>query len=155
MSRDEVVGLAPATALVRRSCLALAAAATAAVVTHAQTSETIPRVSEAACPLDFVEPVDRDGYKGRGILRRPPGTARRPAVFLLHPGITAFPRATLEAIARESATANRFLAAGYVVLVPTYRSRDVDPQSRDSVEDCLTAVRFARQLPSVDPDSVI
>ncbi len=155
MSRDEVVRRAPSTAVDRRSFLALAAAATAAVVTRAQPSETIPRVSEAACPLDFVEPVARDGYKGCGILRRPPGTARHPAVVLLHPVITTFPRAALEAFARESASPNRFLAAGYVVLVPTFRSRDIDPQSPDSVEDCLAAVRFARQSSSVDPDSVI
>jgi dienelactone hydrolase len=154
MSRS-IRSAAPATALDRRSFLALAAAATAAVVTRAQASQTIPRVSAAACPLEFVEPLARDGYKGSGILRRLPGTAQRPAVVLLHTGITTFPRATLEAIARESATANRFLAAGYVVLVPTFRSRDVDPQSRESVEDCLAAVQFARRLPSVDPDSVV
>lgn len=155
MSCNEAVHGAPSAALDRRSFLALAVAATAAVLTRAQALETIPRVSEAACPLDLVEPVARDGYKGLGILRRPSDTGGRPAVVLLHPGITTFSRETLEAIARESATANRFLAAGYVVLVPTYRSRDVDPQLPGSVEDCLAAVRFARQLPTVDPDSVI
>src|SRR5262245_6412982 len=155
MSHDEVVRSAHLTALDRRSFLTLVGAAAYAAVARAQTHETIPRVSEAACPLELFEPVATDGYKGLGILRRPPGTGRRPAVVLLHPGITTFPRATLEAIARESATSNRFLAAGYVVLVPTYRSRDVDPQSPGSGEDCLAAVRFARQLPSVDPDSVI
>jgi len=155
MSCDEAIRSAPLAALDPVSFLALAGVATAAVFTRAQASETIPRVSEVACPLELVEPVARGGHKGLGILRRPPGTLGRPAVVLLHPGITTFSRPVLEALARESATSNRFLAAGYVVLVPTYRSRDLDPQFPGSAEDCLAAVRFARQLPSVDPDSVI
>lgn len=155
MSHDEAVSSGRRRALDRRSFLALAGAASAAVLARANAAETIPRVSEAACPLKLVEPVARDGYKGLGIVRQPPGTARRPAVVLLHPGMTAFPRADLEAISRESATPNRFLAAGYVVLVPTYRSRDADPQLPGSVLDCLAAVQFARRLRSVDPNSVI
>jgi hypothetical protein len=82
---DEAGRATPMDALDRRSFLALAGAAAVAVVTRAQSSETIPRVSESACPLEPFAPVAREGFKGLGILRRPPGTERRPAVVLLHP----------------------------------------------------------------------
>jgi acetyl esterase/lipase len=48
----------------------------------------------------------------------------------------------------------RFLAAGYAVAVITYRSRDHDPQSRVSLEDCLAAVQYLRKLPAVDATSI-
>jgi dienelactone hydrolase len=47
------------------------------------------------------------------------------------------------------------LAAGYVVAPITYRSRDHDPQSRVSVEDCIAASEHLRKLPFVDSSSVV
>ena len=139
----------------RRSFLSLASATAASILARAQGADTIPRVSERACPLEVVHPVATDGHEGLAIVRRPPGTSKRPAVVCFHPGITTYPRADLEAIARESAMPNRFLAAGYVVIVSTYRSRDLDPQLPGSVDDCLAAVRFARQSSVVDPNSLV
>ncbi len=139
----------------RRSFLSLASAAAASILTRAQGADTIPRVSERACPLEVVHPVATDGYEGLAVVRRPPGTSKRPAFVCFHPGITAFSQTKLEALAREAATPNRFLAAGYVVIVSTYRSRDVDPQLPGTVDDCLAAVRFARQLSVVDPNSLV
>jgi dienelactone hydrolase len=46
------------------------------------------------------------------------------------------------------------LAAGYVIAVITYRSRDDDPQSRVSFEDTLAAVDYVRHLGYVDPKSI-
>ena len=37
---------------------------------------------------------------------------------------------------------SRFLAAGYVVAAITYRSRDVDPQSPDALNDALAAIDY-------------
>jgi dipeptidyl-peptidase 4 len=48
----------------------------------------------------------------------------------------------------------RFLAAGYVVADITYRSRDVDPQSRVSMDDSVAAVEYLQRLPYVNPASV-
>ncbi len=42
------------------------------------------------------------------------------------------------------------MLAGYVVAIITYRSRDHDPQSTVSLEDCLAAVDHLRRLPCVD-----
>src|SRR5262249_25293265 len=49
----------------------------------------------------------------------------------------------------------RLLAAGYVTAVPTYRSRDEDPQSRVSLEDTLAVIDHLKGTPYVDPNSVV
>jgi pimeloyl-ACP methyl ester carboxylesterase len=50
------------------------------------------------------------------------------------------PLSDLQSYARDAANLTRcFLAVGYVIVVPTYRSRVVDPQSRVSLEDSLAA----------------
>ena len=50
---------------------------------------------------------------------------------------------------------SRFLAAGYVFVAPTYRSRDVDLQTTDSVDDALAVVEYLRKLPFVDRQSIV
>jgi acetyl esterase/lipase len=50
---------------------------------------------------------------------------------------------------------SRYLAAGYVVAVITYRSRDVDLQSTDSLEDVLAASDYVRRLSNVDRNSIV
>jgi len=63
--------------------------------------------------------------------------------------------ATLRQTAKDGANPSRFLAAGYVVVVPTYRSRDVDPQSSVSLDDSLAVVELVRALPYVDRESIV
>src|SRR5215475_14175172 len=112
-----------------------------------------PVVSEAACPLQKIEPVASDGYRGLGVLRKPPGGGPFPAIIWLHGGITTVPLSRLELTTRDLANPARFLAAGYVLVASTYRSRDVDLQSPVSLEDCLAVVEFVRRLPYVDAQS--
>jgi dienelactone hydrolase len=112
-------------------------------------------VSETECPLEIIEPVASDGYRGLAVLRKPPGNGPFPAVVCFHEGMVTQPRSRLDAYARDAANPLRFLAEGYVVVVPTYRSRDVDPQTTVSLEDCLAAVEFARNLPYVDGESIV
>jgi dipeptidyl aminopeptidase/acylaminoacyl peptidase len=70
-------------------------------------------------------------------------------------GLLAFPQSALINISRNSANPSRFLAAGYVVALPTYRSRDEDPQSGVSLEDCLAAVSYIKRQSYVDPRSIL
>jgi dipeptidyl aminopeptidase/acylaminoacyl peptidase len=134
----------------RREFMALASVALA----RAQERVSRPEVSTEACPLVPFAPVAKDGYRGQGILRQPPGTGRFPAVVSIHPGLTTVPEEQLRTYAL-GANASRFLAAGYVVLAPTYRSRDVDPQSQVSRADSFSVVEYARQLPYVDRNSIV
>lgn len=115
---------------------------------------TRPVVSEAASPVEAIAPVAKDGHRGQGFLRKPPGTGPFPAVVVIHGGLTTLPPERVREITL-SAQPSRFLAAGYVVAVITYRSRDDDPQSTVSLADSLAAVAHVRQLPYVDPRSVV
>ena len=98
---------------------------------QAQSAVTRPVVSEQACPLETITPVAADGHRGLAVLRKPPGAGPFPVIVWFHGGITTVPLARLEATARDLATGSRFLAAGYVFVAPTYRSRDVDLQTTD------------------------
>src|SRR5262245_40481403 len=136
--------------LKRRELLLLVPAA----LVRAQEQITRPIVSEEACPFVPIAPVARDGYRGQGVLRKPPGVGPYPAVVWIHGGLTTRPVQELQMYARGP-NPSRFLAAGYVVIVPTYRSRDVDPQSTDSLEDCLGVVEYLKQVPYVDKKSIV
>ena len=125
----------------RRSFLFIAAGSVIGPrLSHAQPAVTRPVVSEKACPLETIAPVAADGHRGLAVLRKPPGAGPFPVIVWFHGGITTVPLARLEATARDLATGSRFLAAGYVFVAPTYRSRDVDLQTTDSVEDGLAVV---------------
>ena len=56
------------------------------------------------------------------------------------------PMARLETYARDLATPSRLLAAGYAFVAPTYRSRDVDLQTTDSLDDALAVVEYLHEL---------
>jgi len=120
----------------------------------AQSVITRPVVSEQACPLEIIHPTANDGHRGIAVLRKPPGAGPFPTMIWFHSGIVTSPLTRLEATARD-ATPSRFLAAGYVLVAPTYRSRDVDPQTPDSVEDALAIVEYLRNSSFVDRRSLI
>jgi acetyl esterase/lipase len=127
----------------------------AAALARAGEPITRPVVSEEACPLVAIAPVARDGHRGQGFLRKPPGAGPFPAVVWIHGGLRTVPADALKNMALTSANPSRFLAAGYVVAVITYRSRDHDPQSTVALEDCLAAIEHLRRLPAVDPKSIV
>ncbi len=115
-----------------------------------------PVISEEVAPLQTIAPVAQDGHRGEGFLRKPPGDGPFPAIVLIHGGLA---RHLTEWI-REYALSthpSRFLAAGYVVAVITYRSRDIDPnaQSPLTVQDAVAAVDYLKALPYVDPRSIL
>lgn len=114
-----------------------------------------PAVSEQASPLEPIAPVAQDFHRGEGFLRKPPGAGPFPAVVMIHGGLVTLPTQQLKAYALDAPLPSRFLAAGYVVAVITYRSRDVDPQSRVSLNDSLAAVEFLQRLPYVNAASVV
>lgn len=118
------------------------------------TAITRPVVSETASPIETIAPGARDGHRGLALLRKPPGKGPFPAVIVIHGGLATVPRQQLETIT-AGPMASRFLAAGYVVAVMTYRSRDHDPQSEVSLADSIAVVEYLRQLPDVDPKSIV
>ena len=52
---------------------------------------TRPKVSEDVCPLVPFTPVARDGHRGVGFLRKPPGAGSFPAILFIHGGMVERP----------------------------------------------------------------
>jgi dienelactone hydrolase len=114
-----------------------------------------PAVSEAVCPIERISPIAQDGHAGIAFMRKPPGKGPFPSVVIIHGGLYALPEKRIREIALDGPPACRFLAAGYVVTALTYRSRDLDPQDKACLRDCLAVVDYLKGLPFVDPKSVV
>src|SRR5262249_55507397 len=115
---------------------------------------TYPQVSEAACPMKVVSIPGKAGNEVTAVVRQPPGSGPFPAIVLLHGGLSPY---RIEALKQESLSRpnyTRFLAAGFVIVVPTFRSREENPQTRDALDDCLALVEHVKKMPVVDPQSV-
>jgi acetyl esterase/lipase len=141
-------------AITRRKLLAAAATAVPGLC-HAAKSITSPEISEQTSAPEQVWAPTPDGNKATGILRRPPSRAKAPIMIFLHGGLTSIPVAKLRQWSVTAPTQCRALAAGYAILIPTFRNRDQDPQSTVALADCLAMVRYAKKLASVDPESVV
>lgn len=139
----------------RRAFLITAALGLIGTRLRAQSAITRPVVSEKACPLETIYPVAADGHRGLAVLRKPPGAGPFPVAIWFHGDITMRPLERLEEMARDLATGSRFLAAGYVFVAPTYCSRDIDPQTGESIDDAVAVVEHLRKLPFVDPQSIV
>src|SRR5438093_9378880 len=119
-----------------------------------ETRVTFPEVSASACPAETISITGKDGNSIPAVVRKPPGAGPFPAILLLHGGLSPYPVEKLkeEALSRPNYT--RFLAAGFVIVVPTFRSREENPQSREALDDCLAVVDYVKKMRVVDPNSV-
>jgi acetyl esterase/lipase len=113
-------------------------------------------VSEEACPLEVIAIPTQSGRASTpAVVRRPPGSKRAPAVIYLHGGLDTFEVDKLKSVSRGPNNMSRFLAAGWVTVVPTFRERNQDPQTRDALNDCLDVIAYVKKMPEVDPRSVV
>ena len=135
-------------------CVVLSLARLAPSQSLAIDAGTRPDISQDSSPLQVVAPVARDNHSGLALVRRPPGGGPFPAVLIIHPGITTFSQNALAEYMLRAAPPSRFLASGYVVALTTYRSRDVDPQSKVSANDVAATVDYVRKLDFIDSKSI-
>ena len=89
----------------------------------------------------------------------PAKPTRRPAVVWLHGGLGGIdPTYAYRPPAANDQTPAAFVAAGFTVLVPSWRGTSGNPGRPQvllgEVDDVLAAVAFVRQLPEVDPGRV-
>ena len=133
--------------LLGAACLATVVSLARPVAQQSDATEpvTYPVVSEGISPTEVIAPVADDGHRGHAVLRKPPGAGPFPAVVIIHGGLAAQPPERVRQLAL-GVQPSRFLAAGYAVVVITYRSRDEDPQSTTSAADALAAVAYVRQF---------
>ena len=121
----------------------------------AQTPLTRPSISEQVSPVEEISIQAQDGYDVIGVVRKPPGLGPFPAVVVVHGGIGTSTLSELKNQALNNPTMTRFLAAGYVTMIPTFRSRAEDPQTLDALWDNLAIVEHVKLMAEVDPNSVV
>jgi acetyl esterase/lipase len=113
-------------------------------------------VSEQTAPLQVVAIPTQGGRASTpAVVRRPPGARGAPAVIYLNGGLDTFTVDQLKEKSRGPNTMSRFLAAGWVTVVPTFRERNQEPQTRDALLDCLDVIAYVKKMPEVDPESVV
>jgi dipeptidyl aminopeptidase/acylaminoacyl peptidase len=112
-------------------------------------------VSESACPVEVVSIPVPDAPNTPAVIRKPPGEGPFPAIVHLHGGLETWPTSRLKEDATRMPTTARFLAAGYVIVIPTFRPRSQDPQTTEALNDCLAVVEYVKKMPQVDPESVV
>jgi acetyl esterase/lipase len=113
-------------------------------------------VSEDSSPLQVVAiPTQGGRATTPAVIRRPPGVRNAPTVIYLHGGLETQPVDRLKATSRGPNTITRFLAAGWITVVPTFRPRNEDPQTRDALLDCLDVLAYVKKMPEADPRRVV
>jgi len=120
----------------------------------AQVKVMRPEVSVETCPVQVIEVPTQDGKHATVAVRKPPGKGPFPAAIYLH-GTLESKEANKLSHSLKDQTGSRFLAAGYVTVAATFRSRSSDPLTRDALEDCLAVVTHVKKIPNVDPQSVV
>lgn len=153
--RVVLLGVRTMAVLAAGTILYAAHAARAAPASSAPATITYPEVSEAACPVEAITIVGKDGNKVSAFVRTPPGRGPFPAIIILHGGLVPHPLENIRQDALKRPSHTRFLAAGYVTVTPTFRARHENPQSRDPLEDCIAVVAHVKKMPAVDPRSVV
>jgi dienelactone hydrolase len=116
-----------------------------------------PVITEDAIPLQAITPVAADGTRGEAYLRKPPGAGPFPAVILVHGGAPRWSSDLLQYYALHT-HASRFLEQGYVVVTMTRRDLDLAlpfSEEQPAVRDAVAVIDYVKNLPYVDPDSVV
>ncbi len=139
----------------RSAVLALLILCWGASLVTAQTPLTRPLISEQVSPVEEISIQAQDGYDVIGVVRKPPGSGPFPAVVVVHGGFDTSTLNQLRNQALNNPTTTRFLAAGYVTMIPTFRSRAEDPQTVNALWDNLAIVAHVKQMAEVDPNSVV
>lgn len=120
-----------------------------------ETTATYPQVSEKVSPVEAISVPGKAGNKINVVVRKPPGDGPFPAIVILHGGLLERPVEYLKSQALNAPTHARFLAAGYVTVTPSFRSRQQNPQSREPLDDCLTVIEHVKRMPQVHAGSVV
>lgn len=121
----------------------------------------LPASVLAACALlapaqTSITILTRDDHRGIAVIRKPPGKGPFPAIVFLHGGLSPVPESQLQEWSRSGPTPNRFLEAGYITVIPTFRSRAKDPQSTDALWDATGVIEHLMfRMPEVDARSIV
>jgi dipeptidyl aminopeptidase/acylaminoacyl peptidase len=117
-------------------------------------SVTWPYVSESVSPVEQLTIDSPTGYRPPVLIRKPPGEGPFPLVVVLHGGTAPHSFEQLRTTVTKQHNVVRLLAAVYAVAVPTFSSRERDPQTTAALRDCIAVIDRVRHLPGIDSESV-
>jgi len=115
----------------------------AAAVMHWRVAPVV--ISESDWPVRVIEAEAADGRPTRAWWRKPRGDGPHPAIVFIHGGLAEFPAAALRRHLTANPVITRFLAAGYAVVMATFRTYEQDVQSRGPIDDVRAVRRFLDQ----------
>lgn len=113
------------------------------------------QVSQDISPVRVVAITSPDGHVTEVAVRLPPGDGPFPVVILLHGGMSNRNIDSLVAQSKEGPLSTRLLAAGYGVVVGTYRTYEDHSRDPGPIEDCLAIVDYLKALPQADNESIV
>jgi acetyl esterase/lipase len=109
------------------------------------------KIPESECPVMRIDAKATEGRPVAAWWRQPKGEGPFPAILFIHGGLTQFPEASLRRHLTDNPVITRFLAAGYAVVMATFRTYEQDVQSRGPIEDVRAVLRETAKLPGVAP----
>ncbi len=112
-------------------------------------------VSEEDSPIKRLTATASDGNEIEFAYRVPKADRPLPAIVFIHGSLGQSRINQLIESARSNPTHTRFLAAGYVAVAATFRTYVDEPLSRGPVLDSIAIVQAVKDLPEVDPESVV
>ncbi len=135
-------------------------------ISFSQTNATTPgpanqsrlpgvHVPEEVSPVQRVKVTASDGVITEVALRLPPGAGPFPAVVVLHGGMSNRPIDSLVSQSQRGPLSTRLLAAGYGIVVGTYRTYADKSRDPGPIEDCLAIIGRLKELPEVDNQSIV
>ncbi len=124
-------------------------------------------ISEEVSPVHMIEVKSRDGVTNPLAYRLPDGDGPFPAVILFHGGTDQQDEETVSLSSLTGATHTRFLKKGYAIAVATRRRINMNEERTfevsdgklshcgNSLLDCIAAVEAVKEIPRIDPSSVV
>jgi acetyl esterase/lipase len=122
----------------------------------AQGPITRPAIPESVSAVEAITVRAEDEHDVVAVVRKPPGVGPFPAVIAIHGTVPTLSLDALTEQALTNPTFTRLLAAGYVTVIPTYRTEwGDDPQTPEALWDNLAVVEHVKRMEGVDPTSVV
>lgn len=112
-------------------------------------------VSEETSPVNKQKVTASDGNSIEFVYRVPAADGPLPAVVFFHGGLGIRHPRELTDNALTGPMPTRFLDAGFVSVCGTFRTYGREPNSRGPILDAIAIVEAVKDLPEVDPESIV